>query len=322
MDHSGSTPQEESAALSPSMLAAIQAAVTSAIKPLAQDLENKLNKGCEEASWEEEEGCDDPESGGATISEDIQNLINQQQPAGAQEEDPLRVYKGWVKEPEDGPPLSDEIAVIVDKLIVKGLEDQEIKARMATYSKPGNSKNLTKMKVNPEIWSGLSTGARSRDVGLQALQSDLSAGMTAVARLADSLKGQKEELATAMDAMAILSHVHRGLSLKRREFLKPEASEQGRQAFALSHPSDGLLFGENLGQRMKDIAEGNAVTRRFRAGGGLAPRFRPRGVARGRPPYPQRGAPSGRGSFLGGRSRPPRRGRGARGFQKSHQWQM
>ena len=204
--------------------------------------------------------------------------------------------------------MSEDMAALADKLIQPGLDNQEIESRLAEYDKPANSKNLTKMKVNPEFWLSLHAGARARDVGFEALQSDLAAGMTAVARLADGLKGNKDLLATSMDALAILGHVHKSLSIKRREFLKAEVSDQGRQVFAVTQPADGLLFGENLGQKLKEIAEGNFVTRRLHGGGGPVPRFRPRGIARGRPPYPKRVASSGRTPFLGRGC--PLRGRG------------
>ena len=39
-------------------------------------------------------------------------------------EDLLAPFKEWVKEEEDGPPLSDDLATIVDKLIT-GQEDKD-----------------------------------------------------------------------------------------------------------------------------------------------------------------------------------------------------
>jgi len=176
-------------------------------------------------------------------------------------EDPLAEYKQWVKEDEDGPPLSDGMAHIVDKLTSTGLEDKELKDRVDKYVKPKTSSSLTRMRVNAEIWSSLSTVARSKDLGLQALQAEMRAGLTAVARLADSLKDNKDLLSTAMDALAILGHVHKGLSMTRREYLRPKLSEECRQVFTLTQPAEGNLFGDNLGQKLKEIAEGNSLSR-------------------------------------------------------------
>ena len=73
-------------------------------------------------------------------------------------EDLLAPFKEWVKEEEDGPPLSDDLATIVDKPIT-GQEDKDIKAGAEKYRQPNNPSNLTKRGVNKEIWSSLNSGA-------------------------------------------------------------------------------------------------------------------------------------------------------------------
>ena len=120
-------------------------------------------------------------------------------------------------------------------------------------------------------------------------QADVAAGLTAVARLADNMKNNKEQLNTAMDALAIFAHVHKGVTQRRRQYLRPELPDDCRQLFSVTQLSKGYLFGDNVGHTMKEIMEGNSLTRKLR-GGGLSQCFQARGTPRGRHPCQMRGA--------------------------------
>ena len=98
--------------------------------------------------------------------------------------------------------------------------------KVKRYKKPSNSTALTRVKVNSLIWDMLKPRAKMADLGFQKLQAPLAAAMTAVAQLADKLKEKKQRdlLALAMDAPAIMGRVDRDLNFKRQEVLQPEVS--------------------------------------------------------------------------------------------------
>ena len=98
--------------------------------------------------------------------------------------------------------------------------------KVKLYKKPSNSTALTRVKVNSLIWDMLKPRAKMADLGFQKLQAPLAAAMTAVAQLADKLKEKKQRdlLALAMDAPAIMGRVDRDLNFKRQEVLQPEVS--------------------------------------------------------------------------------------------------
>ena len=245
---------------------------------------------------------------------------------GSEEDDLLSEYREWLKEEEDGPALSAEMAKLADKLACVGIDDKELLDRTKKYKKPANSTALTRVRVNPMIWDILGPKAKVADAAFQKLQSPLAAGLTAVARLADQLKDtkQRELLAIAMDALAILGRVDRDLNLKRREFLRPGLSDNFKHLFTKTQAITDQLFGDDLAENIKTISDGLQVTKKLQPSTskwrGTAPRFRPRGVARGTPPYPGRGhfqqrpffrgGGQGRGQRMSYRPPFPQRGRG------------
>ena len=59
--------------------------------------------------------------------------------------------------------LDPKLAKIINKMIRTKLSDDKLKEKLSNCSRPGNCENVTGTKVNPEFWSKIRSGTRSRD---------------------------------------------------------------------------------------------------------------------------------------------------------------
>ena len=73
------------------------------------------------------------------------------------------------------PPLREGLAAIFNNLLSEKMGDEKLKAKLDKYPGPENVKGLRTPKVNPSIWSQLSTSMKTQDVRSQMGKTLLSA---------------------------------------------------------------------------------------------------------------------------------------------------
>ena len=73
------------------------------------------------------------------------------------------------------PPLRENLAAIFNNLLSEKMGDEKLKAKLDKYPRPENVKELRTPKVNPSIWSQLSTTMKAQDVRSQKVQNTLIA---------------------------------------------------------------------------------------------------------------------------------------------------
>ena len=73
------------------------------------------------------------------------------------------------------PPLREGLAAIFNNLLSEKMGDEKLKAKLDKYPRPENFKGLRTPKVNPSIWSQLSTSMKTQDVRSQMGKTLLSA---------------------------------------------------------------------------------------------------------------------------------------------------
>lgn len=97
-----------------------------------------------------------------------------------------------------------------------------MKKHFQTYNRPKNCNALVVPLVNHEIWTQLPANARKNDLNLSHTQRALVKAEVAVLHTANSqLEGTRaaqtgQEVCYCTDAIALIGHVNRELTLRRR----------------------------------------------------------------------------------------------------------
>ena len=89
------------------------------------------------------------------------------------------------------PPLREGLAAIFNNLLSEKMGDEKLKAKLDKYPRPENVKGLRTPKVNPSIWSQLSTSMKTQDVRSQKGQNTLIGAISAMTKTADLALGKK-----------------------------------------------------------------------------------------------------------------------------------
>ena len=122
-----------------------------------------------------------------------------------------------------------------NKMIWTKLSDEKLKGKLSTCGRPGNCENVTGTKVNPEVWSKIRSGTRSRDLKLQRLQNVIQKATILLIKLTDqcmkreisSLKLSDENVArTLLDVIALLGYANCELIQRRRNMIRPDLNIQ------------------------------------------------------------------------------------------------
>ena len=134
--------------------------------------------------------------------------------------------------------------------------------KFESYNRPGNCPDVVVPTVNREIWDPLSPGARKSDIKLQHVQRSVIKAAVAVSRVADWLiaeHGEKEQaLRQSLDAISLLGHASREISLRRRIAIRPHLNENIAKICHDSVLITDSLFGDNLPATPKELHKLNA----------------------------------------------------------------
>ena len=143
------------------------------------------------------------------------------------------------------------------------------KAKLDKYPCPENVKGLRTPKVNPSIWSQLSTSMKTQDVRSQKGQNTLIGAISAMTKAADLALGKysndKELITLLTDAVAMALQYNHEVNHSRRLAMKREMHKDYAALCNLS-TVDGTseyLFGD-LSKLAKDITEANKLTKKVR----------------------------------------------------------
>ncbi|XP_072175289.1 uncharacterized protein [Diadema setosum] len=151
-----------------------------------------------------------------------------------------------------GNPINDELANSTNYLISHCLEEKSMEESVANYPAPSNCPNLLVPKVNPVIWDNVTQTTRSRDVKLQRVQKSLTRGLCAFLQTLPTDLNEAQQ-----DALALLCNANYEMNCLRKELIKPDMNAAYAHLCKPTTPVTAFLFGDDLGQRVKDLKEEN-----------------------------------------------------------------
>ena len=220
----------------------------------------------------------------------------------------LNNLKQDLQKDKTGPKVDTELADIINSLLKAGLPEEKIQEKMNKYHRPENCENLTKVRVNQEIWDNLSPPIRSQDVRMQKVQTSVYKGMCALAVMINKLLDHMPSspgivnglLPEATDAFALLANANTELNHRRRELIKPDLHSDYKHLCSTSLVVTDKLFGDDLPKQVKDLTEVNRVGKKLtnNSSSGSVTRFRPDSKYHNRP-RGYSGYRGGRKPFLG-----------------------
>ena len=210
-----------------------------------------------------------------------------------------------VKRPTNcGPAINLQLAKLVENLLQHGMDAEAKESMLLKYLKPDNCPRLEVVKVNPDIYNSVRRNTKQEDFALQKLQQPLIAGITAVIEVLNAYvqaelgEGRTPTAETVMpglsNAVSLLCDSCHELDIRRRIGFKHDIREEFRPLCGNSTPVTSMLFGDDLGESVKALAETSKVTKQIV--GPTSQRFwkAPRGQLARRPPF-LGSSPRGRG---------------------------
>ena len=161
-------------------------------------------------------------------------------------------------------PINPKLAEIVNDLLSNGVSDDMVKEQKEKYCRPENCDFLTVPKVNEEIWQHAIDTLRAKDLKLQNIQKSVLTSLTVVVQLMDKTMSAIEKntavsrtelLDGCSEAVSLLASANQDINVRRKELWRPELEETYKGLCTYSKPVTTLLFGDNLPQKVKELAD-------------------------------------------------------------------
>ncbi|KAK3099174.1 hypothetical protein FSP39_000526 [Pinctada imbricata] len=171
-----------------------------------------------------------------------------------------------------GPQISEGLADLLKSVIrERGSKKDEDKKRSDILDKnlrPENCDVLTPPKVNKEIWTNISSTARSGDLDYQKTQNVVLRAIGSIVNVVDNLLQKdpegKDEHSTAMvdklmESVSLLAYANEDLNQLRKNNIKNELNHDFRSLCSSQTPVTEYLFGDNISEQVKTIQDTNKV---------------------------------------------------------------
>ena len=231
-----------------------QAAPTNSV--IADSNPEKSKKQTKENT--EGEGKIGLDNGSSTINKSGENTTEE---TALSEEVLQMIEKRLYEERTLKKPLYSQFADLWEKIIQKGLPDEEKKKLLKKYETPKNCLFTDPPKINPEIKSVIkkqSSGSVSltRDARIVLKQETLNACLAAVSKIVTTIieeKRDKENIASmdcSNDLIMLLANMNRDESMIRRSLIMSILSLSLKRILTDTQCQD-QLFGKNLDELMK-----------------------------------------------------------------------
>lgn len=253
------------------------AALLTQMNTMNQNFASFFSKDNEEIVSDNESTNQDQDDAGSeneqgdTADDALQQLI---QSTAAAESDKPSVLEAIaadlnVSEKTD-PAINQGLAEIFNTLVKSKMSEGKLKEKIEQYVRPENVKDLRVPKVNPLVWSQLSSSMRSQDSKSQisqgVLQASTIASMKAANLVMEKYSNDQELLKLVTDSVAMALQYNHDVNQSRRMALKKELHKDYASLCNVSPAEEGnseFLFGD-IAKATKDIAEANKLTKKVK----------------------------------------------------------
>ena len=167
-----------------------------------------------------------------------------------------------------GPPVSEKLSKLVnDKFQTEYTVDKR-KEILQKYKVPSNCNELFVPKVNSEIWTKLNANSKRSDIRTSVLQDTLVKVSSAIIVTVNDLLSHREKkispdyktlIPRLTDSVALIGHVHKELSFKRRDAIRPYLNQEFKQACSRTLKPGKFLFGEDLPKTLQELKTTNKL---------------------------------------------------------------
>lgn len=175
------------------------------------------------------------------------------------------------KDEEVDDPVSEKLATIVDKRWKKLIPGEKLKTLHASYKRPSNCSQLIVPRVNRPVWMRMRKEQKDSDRRIAHIQENVIAATSALVQGTELLlKAEKDSkikeedmkpiAKKLVDSSALLGHVNRELSERRRAMIKPYLKQEYKDLCSEETQITKLIFGDEFNQQIADLKKSSSIT--------------------------------------------------------------
>lgn len=176
-------------------------------------------------------------------------------------------------------PVDKDLAELINNFFSNGLQDSQLSDLMKNSTRPENCEMLKKTKVNQMIWGLLSEFTKAEEHRVQYRQGIMINAAILIAKLVNELSDCKKKengdvpyqklISLGTDALGLLGHLNRNINLARRDFQRPDLSDEYYHLCSPTVPFTEYLYGDDVSKKVSDIDSVNKISRKVRRGRGF-----------------------------------------------------
>ena len=164
--------------------------------------------------------------------------------------------------------MSDKLSKLVKDKFQTEYTVEQRKEILQKYKVPSNCNELFVPKVNSEIWTKLNANSKRSDIRTSVLQNTLVKVLSAIIVTVNDLLSHREKktspdyktlIPKLTDSVTFIGHVHKELSFKRRDAIRPFLNQELKQAYSRTLKPGKFLFGEDFPKALQELKTTNKL---------------------------------------------------------------
>ena len=233
--------------------------LSNAMVGLTKTVKQCLGKGASTSSSTEDQDQDQEE---VDSDIDVQDSCDQTSEFNYQEDNSYFGHIFGIKE-EAGPPIDTITAKGITNVLELGLKPEIHTPLLEKHTAPSNCDRLEVPKCNDLVFKQVSKQTRITDIRLQAIQKDLTKGISCMAHVMEQM-AEGENKNNLADALSLICNGSHSLDAYRLVCFKPDLNKDYASLCTnTSKPIKNPLFGD-LSEDAKAIAESVKITNKIK----------------------------------------------------------
>ena len=172
-----------------------------------------------------------------------------------------------------GAKINPQLASMMDQLLKTEMSPDMAKEKDSSYLRPKNVEFASPHKVNLPVWEVMNKWTRRSDVKLQNVQKNVLKSALPIAKVMEKLYERKDDpenldinllISTLADSVNFIGSANVELVKIRKDQIKRDLPKNMHGLCAESENfSPGLLFGDDLKTKVKEVSELNKIKNKF-----------------------------------------------------------